>query len=59
MIVPCKLSIYSVYDCLSVGRYVRLVGGFFITASKYLRDRTTRRMEDALPNAKTLPTPYL
>lgn len=46
MVVPCKLSIYSVYDCLSVGRYVRLVGGFFITASKYLRDRTTRRMED-------------
>lgn len=46
MVVLCKLSIYSVYDCLSVGQYVRLVGGFFITASKYLRDRTTRRMED-------------
>lgn len=42
ILVLCKLCIYSVYGCLSVGRYVRLVGGFFVTAFKYLHDHTTR-----------------
>lgn len=46
ILVLRKLCIYSVYGCLFVGRYVRLVSGFFVTVSKYLHDHTTRQMDD-------------